>query len=147
MISRRAFSIVHNAAQDTDPVYGDFAKKTFDFLESQGAVNFPVMANQEYFADADNIVSFTPEMIAQLMNTNPNTHLSIERLLHGVRSDVADFGVVYRKDITYEMLERERRLEKGTSDCAACQAGARRRSLMRFSTPVSVLWRQEEVSD
>lgn len=94
-----------------DQIYGELTQKTFDWLETNNPNGFDIgqiPRNIEYFAKIDHISKLTPNLLEVLSLTHPATPVNVEGLLHGVKlKSESDFQLVYRNEITEDMLEND----------------------------------------
>ena len=93
-----------------DSVYGDVTKDTFNWLEQNCPASFDIGSiprNSKYFAKTNHIPLFPKDVLRMLAHTHKSQQISLDGLLHGVKTRLdADFQIVYRNEITEDMLTK-----------------------------------------
>lgn len=119
-VARRPFPlrglILHDSAQDADPVYEETAGKTFDFLsKAASAVDVNKIEGlgtqkerDSLFTKSNRVPPLLPKTWEMLAWTNRDMNITVDALLHGVADRPNnDVTLIYRSDITADMLQAD----------------------------------------
>jgi CRISPR-associated endonuclease/helicase Cas3 len=94
-----------------DKIYGTKAKDTFAWLEEKYGKTLDINKvdiDHTLYAETLYIATLTDELLGLLPLTSQSSMMSLDGLLHGVKTKPdADFQMVYRNEITEELLKSE----------------------------------------
>jgi CRISPR-associated endonuclease/helicase Cas3 len=112
-VGRMPRSVVHVivSSKRTKAVYGEATDRTVELLHLLTHDGFAVLPDElppNTYTPATPAATLTATLVRQLSRTRPAPQMDIHGLIHGVSRPITEFNLVWRDNLTTEMLESAR---------------------------------------